>query len=116
VGRISAQLAWPSQDDLRTPVVALYLAFDFDLAAFQSANVAHLLKIARKDDDGKRAHPEVLTEVEKVHAPVAEFHVQNFAGHAAIRPDVFLGVGEGDALPLRLSRKESENTRHQRQK
>jgi len=92
VGRISTQLAGPAQDDLGPSVLALHLAFDFDLAAFESPDIAHLLKIAGQDDHREWADSEVLAEVEKVHASVAKLHVQNVAGYTSVRTDVFQGV------------------------
>jgi len=105
---IAAELARPAQDDLSTSVVALHFTFNFNLSALQSANVAHLLQIAREDNERERALAEILAEIKEVHTTIPKLGVEDFSAHTPGGADVLLCVGKGHALGDGRGRKERE--------
>ena len=88
-----AQLLRTPQDDLGTSVVVLDRSLDFNLPAFELANVAHLFEIGREHDHGEGTGL-VFAEVEERDAFAAIFHVLHGSGDALGRAHVLARFGE----------------------
>jgi hypothetical protein len=82
------------------PSCSWIVPLDFNLAAFELAKVAHLLKIGREHDHGEGTCL-VFAEVEERDAFAAIFHVQHGSADALGRADMLARFGEGDAVARR---------------
>ena len=82
-----------AQDDLGASAVVLDGSLDFNLPAFQLADVAHLFEIGREYDYGEGTRL-VFTEVEEHGAFTAIFHVQYRPPDTLVRAHMLAGFGE----------------------
>ena len=88
-----AQLLRTPQDDLGASVVVLDRSLDFNLPAFELANVAHLFEIGREHYDSEGTGL-VFAEIEERDAFAAIFHVQYGSGDALGCAQVLARFGE----------------------
>src|SRR5580698_5181137 len=72
-------------------------SFDFNLLAFELANVPHFFEIGWKYDHGERTRLRLFAEAEERGAFAAIFHVHHGSAHALIGAQMLAGVGERDA-------------------
>ena len=90
-----------AQDDFGAAVVILDGSLDFNLPAFELANVAHLLEIGREHDcrEGTRL-VFIFAEIEQLGAVAAVFHVLHSANDALSCAHMLARFGKGDAVRL----------------
>ena len=88
-----------AQDDLCASVVVLDGSLDFNLSAFELANVAHLFEIGWEHDHGEGTRL-VFAEVEELGAVAAIFHVHHGPADALGGAHMLARFGEGDAVRL----------------
>lgn len=96
-GGASVDLADAVEDDLGAAIVHLYGAVDFDDAAFEAADVAHIFEVMREDHDGEGAGRLIFAETDVVDAG-SGFYVENLASDALDFADVMAGFVDGDAV------------------
>ena len=71
---------------------------DFDDASCEAADVAYILQVGRKDHDREGAGHLIFAEVHEMHPFGADFHAQDFSGHAFSFSDVLAGLANGEAV------------------
>jgi len=87
-GRRSAELAQLLQHNLGPPVVFFEIAVNLDHAVLELANVANVLQMPRKDDDGEGADSKVFAEVEECNATSAGLDAKHRSRNALGLADV----------------------------
>ena len=94
----SRDLADALEDDFGAAVVEFDGAADFDGAAGESADVANIFQVGSEDYDREGASHVVFAEVEEVNASRADFHMQDFAGHALRFAHMLASLANGETI------------------
>jgi hypothetical protein len=103
---LSAELSRLLENNLGPPVVLLHRAVDLDHFILQLAYIADLLKVVRKNHNGKRTHHGILAKIEEGDAPAGMFYPDYLAGDALVFPYVLPSLGYRNAAGGRESREE----------
>jgi len=94
----SRDLADAVKDDFRLAIVELHRAVDFNVAAFQTAHVAHVFQVVGEDHDRERAGHLIFAKIKEVDSFAAYGNAMYFAGHTLGLTDVLAGSLDGEAV------------------
>jgi len=92
-----AQLLGAAQNDLGAPIIVLDRSLDFDLTAFELANVAQFLEIGGEYDNSEGTRL-LLAEVKQLDSVAAILHVDHGSDDTLGRADMLACLGQCHAV------------------
>lgn len=97
-GGAAVDLADAAQDDFGAALVSFYGSTDFDGASGETADIADIFQVMRKNYDRERTAHDIFTEVQEVNAFVSNVDADDLPGDAFRFADVLDGFVDGNAV------------------